>query len=121
MRMRFKSHWLLIAAVIATMANVFAAMAPASVQAAPGTLLDALSVICGPDGEKHRDGESPHFACDHCILCPIGLAALPAGVSCIVSPRSQSTPAVVIGGHQAPLVDTISHRPLGQAPPATLC
>lgn len=119
-----KWRWPLIAAMFAMVAHLFMMMAPVAVQAAPGSLLHALSIICTPDGTSHfdngQDAAAEGGSCDHCTLC-FGLGApLPTAIKGEALSHRGSSASFTPRPADLVLLNTIGERPAGRAPPASL-
>lgn len=121
---RWGKYWLVIVAVAAALTNGLAVAAPTTIQAAPGSLFHALTIICSPQGQQHEgahdDGSHSDAACEHCALCPISVASLAVATSGFAGPLSTVSLVTAVVGQDAPRADTISHRPSGRGPPVFL-
>lgn len=118
-----RQRWPLVAAMFAVVAHlIMMMMAPASAQAAPGTLLHALSIVCTPDGARSLDdgddaapGRAP---VDHCVLCVgLGTPLNPAARAAEIAPRDGTLVALPHSLDPA-LAATLYQRPASRAPPS---
>lgn len=122
MKLMRRWRWPPMAAMLAVVAHLLMMMAPMAAEAAPGSLLHALSIICTPDGTSQLDdgqGAVERDACDHCTLCfGLGAPLPPVATGASISHRG-ATAAFIPQPVDLTLLSTIAHRPAGRAPPAS--